>query len=214
MLLLSSAGEPMLSRFFLVHNTNDGGVDMANPIVARWEWRTFGAGFDEPEARIRKFEQGNFKDSEEVYVLSKFSDENVKVRDDLLDIKSLQKVDSNGLEQWYPVMKAEFPISLDDLKKLFSYFKAPEPIFGKRAYTFDQFLNEIVRPNQNLRLVHVKKKRYIYVINGAIVEIADTDFDGVELRTICVEHEDTEVVMKTVRELALESLPNIITSRQ
>ncbi len=199
----------MLSRFFLVHNTNDGGVDMANPIVARWEWRTFGAGFDEPEARIRKFEQGNFKDSEEVYVLSKFSDENVKVRDDLLDIKSLQKVDSTGLEQWYPVMKAEFPISLDDLKKLFSYFKAPEPIFGKRVYTFDQFLNEIVRPNQNLRLVHVKKKRYIYVINGAIVEIADTDFDGVELRTICVEHEDTEVVMKTVRELALESLPNI-----
>lgn len=182
---------------------------MAKPVVARWEWRTFGAGFDEQEARIRKFEQGNFKESEEVYVLSKNSDENVKVRDDLLDIKSLQEVSAEGLEQWYPVMKVEFPIAIADLRRLFSYFKAPEPIFGKKEYTFDQFLNEIVCPNQNLRLVHVKKKRYIYVINGAIVEIADTDFDGVELRTICVEHEDAGTVLMTVRELGLEGLPNI-----
>lgn len=182
---------------------------MAKPIVARWEWRTFGAGFDEPEERIRKFEQGNFKESGEVYVLSKNSDENVKVRDDLLDIKSLQEVNADGLEQWFPVLKAGFPIAVEDLKKVFGYFKAPEPIFGRKEYTFDQFLNEIVRPNQNLRLVQVKKKRYIYVINGSVTEIAETDFDGVSLRTICVEHEDPEVVMKTVRELGMEALPNI-----
>ena len=182
---------------------------MAKPIVARWEWRTFGARFDEPEARIRKFEQGNFKESGEVYVLSRNSDENVKVRDDLLDIKQLQEVNGDGLEQWYPVMKAGFPISVEDLKKLFSYFKVPEPLFGRREYTFSQFLDEIVRPNQNLRLVHVGKKRHIYVINGAIVEIAETDFDGVTLQTICVEHEDPDLVMKTVRQLALEDLPNI-----
>ena len=182
---------------------------MAKPIVARWEWRTFGAGFEEPEARIRKFEQSNMKESEEVYVLSRNSDENVKVRDDLLDIKQLQEVNGDGLEQWYPVMKAGFPISVEDLKKLFSYFKVSEPLFGRREYTFYQFLDEIVRPNQNLRLVHVGKKRHIYVINGAIVEIAETDFDGVTLQTICVEHEDPDLVMKTVRQLALEDLPNI-----
>ena len=182
---------------------------MAKPIVARWEWRTFGAGFEEPEARIRKFEQSNMKESEEVYVLSRNSDENVKVRDDLLDIKQLQEVNGDGLEQWYPVMKAGFPISVEDLKKLFSYFKVPEPLFGRREYTFSQFLDEIVRPNQNLRLVHVGKTRHIYVINGAIVEIAETDFDGVTLQTICVEHEDPDLVMKTVRQLALEDLPNI-----
>ena len=182
---------------------------MAKPIVARWEWRTFGAGFDEPEARIRKFEQYNFKESGEVYVLSRNSDENVKVRDDLLDIKSLQEVNGDGLEQWFPVLKAGFPIAVEDLKGVFFYFKVPEPIFGRKEYTFDQFLNEIVKPNQNLRLVQVKKKRYIYVINGAVTEIAETDFDGVALRTICVEHEDPDVVMKTVRELGMEDLPNI-----
>ncbi len=83
---------------------------MAKPIVARWEWRTFGAGFEESEARIRMFEQGNFKESGEVYVLSRNSDENVKVRDDLLDIKSLQEVnEATAWSSGSPSMKAGFP---------------------------------------------------------------------------------------------------------
>ena len=182
---------------------------MAKPIVARWEWRTFGAEFEEPEKRIRMHEQGNFKESEEVYILSRNSDENIKVRDDLLDIKSLQNVNEAKLEQWFPTMKATFPIGREQLVELFKVFKIPEPIFGRKEYSFEQFLNELVRPNQNLRLVNVKKKRYIYVINGAICEIAETEFDGVALRTLCVEHEDPELVLKTVRELACEDYPNI-----
>ena len=124
-------------------------------------------------------------------------------------ITPLQEVNGDSLEQWYPVMKAGFPISVEDLKKLFSYFKVSEPLFGRKEYTFSQFLDEIVKPNQNLRLVHVGKTRHIYVINGAIVEIAETDFDGVVLQTICVEHEDPDLVMKTVRQLGMEDLPNI-----
>ena len=37
-------------------------------------------------------------------------DKNVKVRDDLLDIKVLHEVNDDGLERWEPVMKAGFPL--------------------------------------------------------------------------------------------------------
>ncbi|MDR1733009.1 MAG: hypothetical protein LBR61_13055 [Synergistaceae bacterium] len=182
---------------------------MGKPIVARWEWRTFGAGFGPAEDKIRAYEQGNFKESGEDYILSRKSDENTKIRDDLMDIKSLQKVDAHKLEQWLPVMKEGFPIGLEALKKLFAIFKVPEPIYGRTEYTYDQFIKELIRPNENLRLVDVKKKRYIYVINNCIVEIAETIFDGVALKTICVEHEDPENVYKTVVELGLKDYPNI-----
>ena len=182
---------------------------MAKPIVARWEWRTFGAGFEEAEKKIRSYEQGNFKESEEDYILSRKSDENTKIRDDLMDIKALQNVNENKLEQWLPVMKEGFPIGLEALKKLFGIFKIPEPIFGRTEYTYSQFLNELIRPNENLRVVDVKKKRYIYVINNCVVEIAETAFDGVALKTICVEHEDPDNVYKTVVELGLKDFPNI-----
>ena len=47
--------------------------------------------------------------SEEVYLVAAGSDANVKIRDELLDIKLLEHVDSNGLEQWRPVLKEPFP---------------------------------------------------------------------------------------------------------
>jgi len=182
---------------------------MAKPIVARWEWRTFGAGFEEAEKKIRSFEQGNFKDSREDYILSRKSDENTKIRDDLMDIKALQNVNENKLEQWLPVMKEGFPIGLDALKKLFEIFKISPPIFGRVEYTYEQFLKELIRPNENLRVVDVEKKRFIYVIDNCVVEIAETAFDGVALKTICVEHEDPDNVYKTVLKLGLKDYPNV-----
>ena len=35
----------------------------------------------------------------------------MKLRAGLLDIKTLRATDPNGLEQWFPVLKAEFPLS-------------------------------------------------------------------------------------------------------
>ena len=182
---------------------------MAKPIVARWEWRTFGAGFEEAEKKIRSYEQGNFKDSEENYILSRKSDENTKIRDDLMDIKALQNVNEHKLEQWLPVMKEGFPIKQEALKKLFAIFKIPEPAFERAEYTYDQFLSELIRPNKDLRVVNVKKKRYIYAINNCVTEVAETIFDGTPLKTICVEHEDPDNVYKTVVELGLKDFPNI-----
>ena len=66
-----------------------------------------------------------------------------------------------------------------------------------------------MKPTEGLEIVDVYKERSIYVINEAIVEIAETKFNGVPNRTICVEHIDPELVMKTVRELGLEDMPNI-----
>mgnify|MGYP000853080790 CR=1 FL=1 len=58
-------------------------------------------------------------------------------------------------------------------------------------------------------MVDIYKERSIYVVNMAIVEIAETTFNGVANRTICVEHTDPENVINTVPELGLEGFQNI-----
>ena len=59
-------------------------------IIPRWEWRTFGNEFGVAEEKIKAYEMGNFKKSEEKYILSRNSNDNTKIRDDLMDIKSLK----------------------------------------------------------------------------------------------------------------------------
>ncbi|ABR47314.1 conserved hypothetical protein [Alkaliphilus metalliredigens QYMF] len=183
---------------------------MSEKIIPRWEWRTFANEFGEAEERIKKHERGNLKFSEEKYILSKGSNENTKFRDDLMDIKSLQEVNQDSLEQWYPTMKDTFPMTKEKIAVLFTdYFKAPVPQFKKEAYTFEAFLEELIKPCDELEVVDVKKERHIYVINMAVVEIAEAQFNGIPMRTICVEHADPDNVMKIVRELGLEGFENI-----
>ena len=61
-------------------------------IIARWEWRTFGSDFGEAEARIAAHPVTRKLESSEVYILSARSDDNTKIRDALMDIKTLQRV--------------------------------------------------------------------------------------------------------------------------
>jgi len=179
-------------------------------IIPRWEWRTFGTRFGISEEKIQNHKLGNFKRSTEKYILSRNSDENCKIRDDLMDIKSLQQVNDDKLEQWIPTMKETFPISRQTVEILFrDYFKAALPELKREEYTYAQYLDEVVAPCPDLEIVDVQKERSIYVINLAIVEIAETTFNGVPSRTICVEHEDPQNVINTVRQLSLDGFENI-----
>ena len=180
-------------------------------IIPRWEWRTFGKEFGASEEKIKSYELGNFKKSSEKYILTaKTSEQNCKIRDDLMDIKSLKQVNADKLEQWYPTMKEAFPMKKEVIADLFkNYFMVEVPEFARDEYTYDQYLDELVKPAKDLEIVEVYKERSIYVISETTVEIAETQFNGVPNRTICVEHEDPELVMKVVRDLGLEGMPNI-----
>lgn len=86
----------------------------------RFEFRSFGQGFDQAHQRMARLsvpvpESVWERQSDEVYILSRTNDiNNTKIRNGKMDIKTyVQTVD--GLEQWNPLMKGEFPISRSSL---------------------------------------------------------------------------------------------------
>jgi len=181
---------------------------MADKIIPRWEWRTFGEEFPAFAQTLKKYGEPSVKKSEEHYILSRASDENIKIREDLVDVKSLKNVKDN-LEQWDPIMKEGFPISPDKLVSLFKIFNVSVPRFGRSSYSYEQFLDELIVPNPELEVVYVKKVRYIYTINGCAVELAETQFNGKPYQTACIEHIDPATVLATVKELGLQGHENI-----
>ena len=79
-------------------------------IIPRWEWRTFGDSFGAADAAFAALTAKDITESDEIYFLAPATNENVKVRDKLMDIETLQQVNADGLEQWMPVMKGTFPL--------------------------------------------------------------------------------------------------------
>ncbi len=176
-------------------------------IIPRWEWRTFGSNFNGADEKIMALGPSE-KKSGEKYILSRNSNENCKIRDDLMDIKSPVNVNEDKLEQWYPTMKLNFPLSKEAVTDLFkNYFKIVVPELADE-YDYAAFV-ELCGKQKDLCVVDVKKVRHITNIDDTIVEVAETEFNGVPNRTVCVEHIDPALVMSVVRKLGLEGLPNV-----
>lgn len=177
-------------------------------IIARWEWRTFGHAFGNAEDKIKTY-PSKMRESSEVYILSTKSMDNTKIRDMLMDIKYLVQVNENTLEQWYPLMKADFPIKTDNLRQTIKAWKIEVPEADIKEYSYEDFLNKLVKNHPDLRMVHVYKERHGFTINNTIVEIANLKFDNEPIRTIAVEHEDPALVFETVKMLGLDGFENI-----
>lgn len=178
-------------------------------IIPRWEWRTFTNNLGEAELNIRKHPEEKTRESNEVYILSEVSMDNTKIRNDLMDVKTLQQVNEEYLEQWLPIMKATFPLSKSDIEKVYKCFKVELPELKRSEYTLQQYLDELISKSRLLKAVNVHKKRTGFTINKCIVEIAEVSVEGKTIKTAAVELEDPKLVINTVRELGLDAFPNI-----
>ena len=181
---------------------------MTPPIVPRWEWRTFGEHFGGADTRLAALHPDSVQESDELYLLSLESDASVKVRDELMDVKHLEHVNDDGLEQWRPVLKAHFPLAAADVGLVLTALGVAAPPLARSEYALRELVDEIVIPSGDLRAVEVHKRREHHLIDGCMTEVTEVRTDAGTMRTIAVESEDPELVIETVRELGLVSRRN------
>ena len=75
-------------------------------------------------------------------------------------------------------MKAGFPLSPADVVRTFESLRLDPPDLAREAYTFRQFVDELVVPSGLLRAVEVHKRRVRYVVGGCTSEVSDVVVDG------------------------------------
>jgi exopolyphosphatase/guanosine-5'-triphosphate,3'-diphosphate pyrophosphatase len=182
-------------------------------IVPRWEWRTFGETFGEADAILAGLEPEQVRESDETYLLSQESDASVKVRDGLMDLKRLEAVDRDGLEQWRPVLKGSFPLGSGDVWTVLTALGVSTDAVGFEPYSLDQLVEDLVRPSPSLAAVAVHKRRVHYKVGGCMAELTEVTVGDRSTRTIAVESEEPALVVAAVRTLQLSDRPNVCLAR-
>ncbi|MCK5907996.1 MAG: hypothetical protein KAG37_10410 [Flavobacteriales bacterium] len=182
----------------------------------RFEFRTFGQDFDAAHARMARLsgpvpEKVWERKSDEVYILSKTNDiNNTKIRDGKMDIKTyVQTVD--GLEQWNPLMKGEFPIAKEVLENdVFPAFKVDMPALTQATYTLEEFM-AMIDAHADLQAVKVGKHRFGYMVNNTICEFGYVLINGAKVCTINSESTELEDITKTMNDVGngMESAENL-----
>ena len=180
-------------------------------IIPRWEFRTFGHDFGAAEASFAALTPGEPHDSDELYLLPRdeASAANVvKVRDDLMDVKALREVSTDGLERWEPVFKVGFPIAAADVGRVLEALHLPAASLAREAYTLDQLLDEVVGPSGTVRAVRSTSGGFATRSAAAWPSFPMSTADGRPTRTIAIEAEDPAAVVAAIDAVGLGGYVN------
>ena len=180
-------------------------------IKPRFEFRTWARTFGQVEERMRRLSPcEKIRESQETYIISAGNDmNNTKIRDDLMDIKTLV-AKKEGLEQWSPQMKGSFPMVATVLtEEVFPCFGVAMPPLSQDSYTLDIYLEEIIRPHPELVAAQVFKRRFAFTINTCIAEIAEVEINGAGLQTVALESVDIPAILKAKEMLGLDTYENV-----
>ncbi len=180
----------------------------------RFEFRTFGQQFDNAHFRMSRLsvpvpEKVWERHSDEIYILSRTNDDNnTKIRDGKMDIKTfVQTID--GLEQWNPLMKGEFPLSVKVLaEEVFDAFKVEIPSLTQEEYHYEEFMR-LISIHPDLQAVRVSKQRFGYMVNNTICEYGIVLINGARVVTINSESTEIDDIRKTIRDIGLIGVENI-----
>jgi exopolyphosphatase/guanosine-5'-triphosphate,3'-diphosphate pyrophosphatase len=185
---------------------------MASSIVPRWEWRTFGDSFGAAEVELTQWVVSGASQSDEQYLVTADGD-NVKIRDDLLDIKVLREVAHRGLERWEPTLKASFPLDRPTVGTLYAALRCPLPPLSRDAYSEAELLSDLIDATETIRIVHVHKRRARYTLGDCMCELTELEVDGKPNRTLAIESVEPALVTAQVAAFGLEHRVNTSVPR-
>jgi len=187
------------------------GDDVATT-VARAEFRVFEAGvINIVKACMwgaHAVLQGVRRMPLEIYLLSALDDDtNVKVRDELLDIKVKTGHTPQGYEIFQPRGKFPFPVSRPALTAALSELKVSLDLDAE-PYGLEDII-AMARRCPELALVSVEKTRYGFTVDGVICEYAEVRFNGALMESACCESDDHAAIARAVEALGLSGFENV-----
>jgi len=170
----------------------------------RYEYRIF--GLNEIDSFIKSLKQygrkGKVRHISEIYLMTTGNSENnIKIRNKLLDIKTLVR-QKNGLEQWNPTEVGTFPLAKEKIKNdIFPALGVDAPVFDREVYSLKQFLRELILVDPDIKVALTEKERYAYDFEGCICEYAEVKVNGALIRTLSIESENPDLVYKAMAKL-------------
>lgn len=180
----------------------------------RFEFRTFGQAFATEHLRMARLsvpipEKLWERNSSEIYIVSRTnSTHNTKIREAKLDVKALvRRVE--GLEQWNPLLKADFPVRRDLLERgIFTLLQVAAPEWPDEECSLEDFL-ALVHKHPDLHAVRVQKRRLGYMVNDTICEKADVLINGARVVTLSSESTEVADIKAAMRAIGLDKYENI-----
>ncbi|HTW88096.1 MAG TPA: hypothetical protein VMD75_08820, partial [Candidatus Binataceae bacterium] len=106
------------------------------------------------------------------------------------------------------IVKAGFPLSASTIEPLFESLALKPPRLLRSNYSFDEFLDEVVKSEHALVTANVSKERIQFKMNACETEYAAVTINGLRRHTVAVEGSDLDSVLSLIQQLGIEQIQN------
>lgn len=176
------------------------------PVVPRWEWRLIARTLPIDPARLA-VDPGGPSAGREAYLLSTRTPHNVKIRNQVLEIKWLERRAADGLELWRPTARSPFPLDPAARKALWAAWGIPpQPADATVSLAA---LRDVVDRHDDLRLVDLIKRRTRLSLAGCAGELVDLEIGAEHCVSLAFEDVDPRTVRAALTAAGLEGFPNL-----
>lgn len=176
--------------------------------IPRYEFRIFGVKCIDSYIAALKQQgvKGKVRHISEIYLMTAGNSEiNIKIRNKLLDIKTLVRQE-NGLEQWNPTEVGTFPLAKEKVKnEIFPALGVECPALDREVYTLKQFMQELVIEDPDIKVALTEKERNAYEFEDCICEYADVLINGSLMRTLAIESENPDLIYNAIKKLKIDA---------
>ena len=185
-------------------------VEMQN-VIPRAEFRIFGQGIIARMEKAIWHAQAHLyavrdMPAEVYFVSRKNSHANIKVRNELLDIKKKTGETQEGYEIFQPAGKFSFPLKKQDVQQVLTALGV-EADLRKEEYD-SACLMDMAKAHPDIYIAEVRKKRYGFSVDGVICEYAQVMINGASIETACCESEDYEKIHAVAQKLGIDECAN------
>jgi hypothetical protein len=180
-------------------------------LIPRFEFRAFAQTFGLVTEKIRRLSAcHDISESAEQYLITAgIEDQNIKMRDGLLEIKRLVE-QRHDLERWEPVVGEPFPVSRAFLRQtLFPALHLDETELDRSDYSRRDLLDQVVWPRQDLWRACVWKRRFRFAIDACPTEIDEVLINDAAICSVAVESKDVDAVLAVIDKVGLSAYENI-----
>ena len=179
--------------------------------IPRFEFRAFAQSFGLVTEKLRgQSVCSDISESVETYIVAGgVEDENVKVRDDRLEMKRM--IEQRGpLERWEPCGEETFPVSRGFLeRRLLPILGVKNVKLKRKQYSIAELIREIVETRLDVSQARVFKRRFRFSRDECLMEIVELLVNGAAISSVAVESKDPDSVLAMVNTLGLGEYDNV-----
>jgi hypothetical protein len=175
----------------------------------RFEFRRFGTDLSAVRDKFAALGSGEkHPERRETYIVTRLNIEsNVKIRNGRLEVKGLVGR-LQLLEQWKPVLKAEFPVPTDEVENVVVPALGLDLELGSRGAFTESALLTALGDQPALATVRVDKQRTLFDLGACTAEFSKLKIGDDKLETIAIEAVDADAALEFVRKIGLEDADN------